>query len=228
MNAKEIVASWENKFSFIKGSADKPGLRAPQIGALHALMAHIENPKEPAIVVMPTGTGKTETMLSFLVANKCEKVFVVVPSDALRKQTYRKFHSLGLLRKIGIVPSDICMPIVKCVETQLDKDEWIKVVEESNVVITTMALANLMPTEIIKYLAANVSHLFVDEAHHSQAETWNKFINSFSSEKVFLFTATPFRNDGQRIKGKIIFNYPLRKVSGNKRSGRWRDGRILG
>ena len=212
MKAKEIVASWENKFSFIKGSADKPGLRAPQIGALHALMAHIENPKEPAIVVMPTGTGKTETMLSFLVANQCEKVFVVVPSDALRKQTYRKFHSLGLLRKIGIVPSDICMPIVKCVETQLDKDEWVKAVEESNVVITTMALANLMPTEIIKYLAANVSHLFVDEAHHSQAETWNKFINSFSSEKVFLFTATPFRNDGQRIKGKIIFNYPLRKA----------------
>jgi hypothetical protein len=33
-----------------------------------------------------TGTGKTETMLSVLVFAGCSRVFVVVPTDALRTQ----------------------------------------------------------------------------------------------------------------------------------------------
>src|SRR3712207_7485772 len=37
---------------------------------------------------------------AFLIANTCQKVFVIVPSDALRTQTYRKFKTLGLLRTL--------------------------------------------------------------------------------------------------------------------------------
>ncbi len=33
-----------------------------------------------------------------------------------------------------------------------------------------------------------------------------------SGSKVLLFTATPFRNDGKRLDGKILFNYSLRKA----------------
>jgi reverse gyrase len=43
---------------------------------------------------MPTGTGKTETMLSILVSQECRKVMVVVPTDALRSQLYLKFLTL--------------------------------------------------------------------------------------------------------------------------------------
>ena len=35
---------------------------------------------------MPTGTGKTETMLAWLVAQRPAKVLVIVPSVALREQ----------------------------------------------------------------------------------------------------------------------------------------------
>ena len=55
-------------------------------------MAHIEDGEESTIVVMPTGTGKTETMQAFMVSNLCQKVFVIVPSDALRTQTYKKIQ----------------------------------------------------------------------------------------------------------------------------------------
>lgn len=91
LTPNQIAESWNNKFCFVKETDEHPGLRSPQIGALHALMAHVEDGEDSAIVVMPTGTGKTETMLSFLIANACKKVFVIVPSDALRSQTYCKF-----------------------------------------------------------------------------------------------------------------------------------------
>ena len=47
----------------------KIGLRTPQVGAIHAILSNITNPKyKEGIVVMPTGTGKTEVMLTtFLV-----------------------------------------------------------------------------------------------------------------------------------------------------------------
>ena len=67
MTPDEITASWDGEFRFVKAVGQKKGLRSPQIGALHAIMAHIEedNPQS-GIIVMPTGTGKTETMLSLI------------------------------------------------------------------------------------------------------------------------------------------------------------------
>ena len=135
LGPNEIVQSWHGLFKFKKESEGQKGLRSPQIGALHALMAHIEDGEKTAIVVMPTGTGKTETMLAFMVANLCQKVFVIVPSDALRTQTYKKFKSLGLLRKLGIIPQDINLPIVSMVSTTLDDTQWKQRINESNVII---------------------------------------------------------------------------------------------
>lgn len=207
----QIVDSWSGCFSYKKQTGNSSGLRSPQIGALHAIMAHIEEESHSGIVVMPTGTGKTETMLSFMVANQCHKVFVVVPSDSLRSQTVRKFKTLGLLPKLGIVPPDINLPIVKKVFRQLDDREWQDVISNSNVIVTTMSLAADINSKVRGYLREQIDFLFVDEAHHSKAGTWENFINIFPPKRVLLFTATPFRNDGQKLKGKVIFNFSLKK-----------------
>ena len=67
--------------------------------------------------------------------------------------------------------------------------------------------------EIIREKCSDIfSHFFVDEAHHAEAPTWKSFINIFEAKKVFLFTATPFRNDNKKISGKIIFNFSLKKA----------------
>lgn len=212
LTPNEIVQSWEGIFKYKKECDGKGGLRSPQIGALHALMSHIEDGEDSAIVVMPTGTGKTETMLAFMVANLCKKVFVIVPSDALRSQTYKKFKTLGLLRKLEIIPHDTVLPIVSMVSTALDDSEWKKKINESNVIITTMASAEKISSNIRSYLRENISFLFVDEAHHSKAQTWDSFIKVFPKKHVIMFTATPFRNDGQKLNGKIIFNFSLKKA----------------
>src|SRR5690606_10027667 len=70
--ATRAAAAWDGAFSFRTevpyddGSVDpgNEGLRPPQIGALHAIGAHWSLYSQPGTIVMPTGTGKTETMLS--------------------------------------------------------------------------------------------------------------------------------------------------------------------
>lgn len=213
MSPEAIAKSWHNKFHFIKENGDTPGLRGPQIGALHALLAHQEEGEnERSIVVMPTGTGKTETMLSFLVANQCTRILVVVPSDALRTQTYDKFRTLGKLKELKVVDDNIRLPLVTMVDKTLSDDEWKKTIKDNNVLVTTMAMARGISNVTQAELHKRIDYLIIDEAHHSEAQTWTDFIDGFDESKVLMFTATPFRNDGKRLKGSVIFNYPLRKA----------------
>src|SRR5699024_7717925 len=64
----------------------------------------------------------------------------------------------------------------------------------------------------IQIMANLTSHLFVDEAHHSKAGNWDKFIKCFGKEKVIQFTATPYRNDGKMLDGRIIYNFTLKEA----------------
>ena len=53
---------------------------------------------------MPTGTGKTETMMATVISERIEKTLIIVPSKLLRKQTADKFITLGVLPEIGVLP----------------------------------------------------------------------------------------------------------------------------
>lgn len=209
LRPEEITASWRGKFLYKKENIQESilGLRAPQLGAIYAFISKAQIHHGRNIIVMPTGTGKTETMLSILIANQCAKVLVTVPSDALRDQLANKFLTLGVLHKFGIVTSDCSYPNVGIVKEGMDYNGWYTLIEKSNVIITTMPLITNCESEIINLLKENISHLFVDEAHHSEAKTWSEFIDSFDDEKVTLFTATPFRNDSRRLKGDFIYNF---------------------
>ena len=56
---EEVSASLRGRFAFVEETTDKPGLRSPQLGALHAILAHRSmETNEPITIVMPTGTGK--------------------------------------------------------------------------------------------------------------------------------------------------------------------------
>ena len=65
----EVVKSWAGAFTYLEEDSARgiAGLRRPQLGALHAVHAHWAISEAPATIVMPTGTGKTEVMLSVLV-----------------------------------------------------------------------------------------------------------------------------------------------------------------
>src|SRR5580658_1573308 len=71
-----VPDSWINAFSYVMEDSVRgvKALRGPQIGAVHAVHAHWTVSDAPATIVMPTGTGKTETMLSVLVSARCARV----------------------------------------------------------------------------------------------------------------------------------------------------------
>ncbi|MDX1700252.1 MAG: DEAD/DEAH box helicase family protein, partial [Melioribacteraceae bacterium] len=216
---EDVVNSWVDKFKFIKENEQLniKGLRPPQIGALHSILAHIHNADDKAIVIMPTGTGKTETMLATLISNCCNKLLVSVPSDSLRTQIAQKFITLGLLKEYGITDESCLNPIVGIVNSGFDTPQDLQnFVDKCNVVVSTMALLTHFSALQKEILNNSFSYFFVDEAHHSEAKTWKELINRFEKEKVFLFTATPFRNDGQSLQGKQIFNFSLRKAQEQK------------
>ncbi|MEA9414356.1 DEAD/DEAH box helicase [Flavobacterium sp. PL02] len=211
----ETIYSWNNDFNFIEEnlSENQLGLREPQIAALYAILSHLKISDEIGTVVMPTGTGKTETMLATLIANKCQKVLITVPSEALRNQIYKKFYSLGLLKQFGVVGANSKYPKVGIINENFSSIEEIKeFLHECNVVVTTMGLLTRNSNLILEEYSSLFSHLFIDEAHHIEAESWNRVRKSFSNNKILQFTATPFRNDRKRLEGKVIFNFSLKKA----------------
>lgn len=185
------------------------------MGALHALLGHFLSPTDIATVVLPTGTGKTETMLSAMIAGKCRKLLVTVPSSALRNQMFGKFKTLGVLKdpKFGVVGDGALYPIVGVVNSAFDTvEELNSFIAQCNVVITTMQIIDAAPHDQQDVYVSAFTNVFVDEAHHIVAASWRKFADRFPKNQLIQFTATPFRNDGQRLEGKVIFNYPLKQA----------------
>jgi superfamily II DNA or RNA helicase len=244
-----IASSWPSSFHFHpeKQNTDgtvsigNEGLRPPQIGALHAIGAHWSLTSQPATVVMPTGTGKTETMLATLAAYDCRNVLVIVPTDALRSQTAGKFLNFGWLRKLHALDEEVQNPIVGIITKRPKCLEDLEIFERCHVVISTMSAfqgnkgaeengededesddeiageadddaIDTTPFNLLEEIAERVKVLFVDEAHHVAAKGWSTFRSAFRDRKVLQFTATPFRRDGLLVDGQVIFNYPLRRA----------------
>lgn len=216
--AKEITDSWGGLLSFrseIK-EADgtvlpgQEGLRPPQLGALHAIGAHWSLEHQPATIVMPTGTGKTETMLAALAAFGRTPLLVVVPWDALRAQTAQKFLTFGLLRKLKVLPDDVLNPIVGIISKRPQTIEDLELIEACNVIVVTASAIGVgTESAILDALAQRCRMLILDEAHHVPASNWTRVRDAFKGVPVLQFTATPFRRDGQLVDGRVIFNYPL-------------------
>jgi superfamily II DNA or RNA helicase len=210
----KVLTSWVNQFDFRTEdeAAGLPGLRTPQIGALHAVSAHfaVGDAFEPATVVLPTGTGKTETMLATLVYRRLRKALVLVPSDALRAQIAGKFVTLGILAKTATVPRELVGPRVAIITSGVRSASEAKdLAANANVIVALPNVLSASSVDAVRVLVDSCTDLLVDEAHHVTASTWNAVRERFTAKRILQFTATPFRRDEQRIDGKIIFNYKL-------------------
>jgi superfamily II DNA or RNA helicase len=209
-----VRESWINQFSY-KGDGDDScgGLRTPQRGALHAIASHWTLGGSLATVVMPTGTGKTETMLSVMVSQRCECLLVVVPSRALRDQTAEKFRSLGVLKNTGNVGEIARLPVVGVLNKRPRTEADLGVFDRCNVVVAVIGcLAQGTACPLMAGIAEKCSHLILDEAHHVKAASWHGLRDAFDGKPVLQFTATPYREDRSPLDGQIIYDYPLHKA----------------
>jgi superfamily II DNA or RNA helicase len=214
ISADDILTSWRNNsFNLPESRSDTDaGFRSAQLGAIYAIKSHWTVSSSAATVVMPTGTGKTEVMIATVVSECCAKTCVVVPSDLLRKQTIKRFCTLGKLREIGAINEKFENPVVGClISSPKDIAELQDLLSRSNLVVTTMSLLNsgFFKDEFTRLLASTCDTLIIDEAHHVPANSWKQVKKAFERIRCLQFTATPFRNDGKKIDGDIIYNFPL-------------------
>ena len=190
--------------------APAPVWRPPQLGALGALLAHFSlGDREPPIVSIPTGAGKTAVALAaaYLLPTAPRRILIVEPSVALREQVTEEARTLRTLRRIGSIAIDTPQPNVH--EMKGLTSDWSSFANADIVVALPNSISpehyepdHLPPADLFDFV-------IVDEAHHVVAATWLAIVSHFTGAQTILLTATPFRRDGKRLPGKVIYHYPV-------------------
>ena len=142
------------------------------------------------LIVHPTGSGKTVTFTTFLTQRmQTGRGLVLCHRDELINQTVNKIHAIEPRTPVGVVKA------------------------ERNEMDASIIVASV-PT-IQRRLASvpdDVSTVIVDEAHHANAKSWKKIIDTFDDRLIVGFTATPERGDGKPLSDvwdKIIHRVSL-------------------
>ncbi|MBZ9534535.1 DEAD/DEAH box helicase family protein [Bacillus firmus] len=188
-------------------------LREPQIEAYIKVREYFnENPNGEALVVLPTGTGKSGliAIAPFGVSNS--RVLVITPGLVTKQSVVKTLHPMEenfwLNRNIIFDPMD--MPVVEEYESDM---------LESSLKKCNFVIANVhkLYQERENSLLNRVPHDFfdmiiIDEAHHSVADTWKNALDYFSKAKKLHVTGTPYRGDNKELPGEEIHNTPLSEV----------------
>lgn len=194
------------------GEGAEPGLRRAQLGAYHAIASHFTLSNEPALVVMPTGSGKTAVLMMTAFGQRARRALVITPSVLVRRQIAERFGSLVKLRDIGVVADDeeaFPGPRVQEVAGKIrDAGGW-EALRAYDVVVGTPLSLSPGAQGVADAPSDLFDLILMDEAHHGPAKTWQALLDAFPQARQVHFTATPFRRDEKPLKAEIVYSYRL-------------------
>lgn len=156
-------------------------LRQYQLDAISTIKETFKHSNRQ-FVEMPTGSGKTVTFLSYASQNH-KRILIIVPSKQLLKQIYESSQLFYEANEISRKGNRYNEPIKK----------------------VHIVISNSIRGEYLKKLThLNFDLVIIDEAHHSQANSYSRFINQktslFPNQKFLGVTATPDRIDGKLLE----------------------------
>lgn len=201
---------------FIK---DNTSLREPQIEAYYKTLEYYSNESNDrnAVIVLPTGVGKTGVMglLPFLLCKK--RTLIITPGTTIRDTVIESLNPSNpnnFWYKRNVIEKGFMLPSL--IEYE-GLDTPMEVLNSCNIVILNVQkLQNRLDSTLIKRVPNNYFDLIIiDEAHHSTATTWVEATNYFKTAKVIKLTGTPFRTDGEQITGHLVYKYPLSRAMYN-------------
>jgi DNA repair protein RadD len=162
------------------------------------LLNHLTNsPNQKILTSMPTGAGKTVLAMELIVDlirtaidSKKTNIFWVVSSKELAEQ------SLQALKKLWGQKGD--QPI--CCQRFFGEFNSIESFNFPTITFATFdLLVSRLETDYIKSLLSTTKYLFIDEAHQSEAFTYEKVLLDYQrinpQYKIVGLTATPFRSE---------------------------------
>lgn len=187
-------------------------LREPQVLAYIDTFNHfsVEGTQRDAVIILPTGAGKTGVM-GMVPYGLCHgRVLIITPQLVIKDHVVESLdpssqENFWLKRKVFSSFNEL--PIVNEYDNDINDEE----LENSNIIILNI---HKMSSRYRNSLLSKVSPDFfdmiiIDEAHHSPAETWQNALAYFDKAKVVKVTGTPFRTDRKPIEGKVITEYRL-------------------
>lgn len=202
-----------SKLQLFRQVNGQPGLYENQIGAIGAALSHFSTRKVPALITMPTGTGKTAVMIVLSYALQGKKILVVTPSQLVREQIAKTFQYPKVLLDKGIIPGGRLLPkVFELTSIINDKKEWSKILKDNDVVVAIPSTLNKVENLANAIGKDSFDLIFVDEAHHSRAKSWMTILETFSSARQLLLSATPFRRDNRDLKARLVYNYSLKQA----------------
>lgn len=184
-------------------------LRECQLGAYWATWAHFTSTDEPALVSLPTGSGKTALMMILAFGLKAKRCLVVTPSELLRDQLAKNFKSLDDLKSIGALPKSVPPVAVKSNDTVLSSAEDWNALSQFDVVVATPKTVSPAEPGVTKPPSGLFDVIFIDEGHHEAAPTYRAIVQSFEKARRILLTGTPYRRDRRALGAPLIYHYPI-------------------
>lgn len=188
-------------------SSSSPCLVLPrpyQAGALGRVGDIFHQGEKSALVVMPTGTGKT-TFFGLMARREISqggRVLVLAHRDVLLQQALEDLERCG----------------VASVIEKADQKAMDAILADSHALLprhprcVIASVATLHARRLESWPRDYFSLIVCDEAHHSSATSYTRIYRHFSSAKLLGVTATPDRADGQNIGAvfpRLAYEYSL-------------------
>jgi superfamily II DNA or RNA helicase len=192
---------------------ENDNLRIPQKIAYARAFDHFVNKSNTtdAIIILPTGVGKTGLMGLLPYGISKGRVLIITPQLVIKDGVVGSLdpeypENFWLTQKVFCNMSDL--PCLIEYEGRDTKDE---VLQLANIVVVNIQkLQSRLANSLINRVSNDFfDMIIVDEAHHSTALTWLETLQYFSNAKVIKLTGTPFRSDDKKIIGEIIYEYKL-------------------
>jgi DNA repair protein RadD len=188
-------------------------LREPQQAAHRKAREHFAEKKDPVILQLPVGCGKTGVIATLPFGIASGRVLVITPNLTIRK---------GVAEALDIA-SQKCFWLRTRVLSTFVNGPFCAVLDgvnanlhdcnESHFVITNIQqLASSADRWLPQFPPNYFDMIIVDEGHHNAAPSWRKVFERFPDAKVVSLTATPFRSDQQQLEGEVIYRYPFSRA----------------
>ncbi|MBY3623907.1 DEAD/DEAH box helicase family protein [Acinetobacter sp. CUI P1] len=188
-------------------------LRSPQIEAYLKIQDFFEtNPHGEALVVLPTGTGKSG-LISIAPYGVSEgRVLIITPGLVTKNSISKTQESLqdNFWINFDVIFGLNNLPIVNEYTSELSDEH----LNSSNIIYSNIQkIVGDTPSSLLNRVTKDFfDMIIIDESHHSAANSWEQSLNYFDKAKKLHVTGTPYRGDGQEIPGIRIHETPLSEV----------------
>lgn len=188
-------------------------IREPQQGAHRAVRNHFETSNDPVILQIPVGCGKTGVIATLPFGIAKGRALVITPNVTIRKGVADALDvsdPKNFWKRTGVI-HDFSSGPYRAVLDGVDAN--LHDCNASQFVVTNIhQLASSADRWLPQFPPTYFDMIMVDEGHHNVAPSWAKVFERFPHAKVVSLTATPFRSDGSRPVGKVIYKYPFTRA----------------